>query len=97
MPCLIALLALAFPRIAVFLVWMFTADYFSRAFGSAVIPFLGFLFLPLTTLTYAYAHNSLGDPGSVSALGWILTAIALVVDLGLMRGGHTHYRRRRLR
>jgi hypothetical protein len=95
MPCLIAVLALAFPRLAVVLVWFFNTGYFSRAFGSTLLPLLGFVFLPLTTLTFAYAHNSLGQGGQMTSLGWLLTLIALLLDFGLLGGGHRHYRRRR--
>lgn len=94
MPCFIGCLALAFPRLALFLVWFFGNDYLTRAFDSFLWPLLGFLFLPLTTLTFAYAHNSLGPGGQVTPLGWLLTGIALMVDIGLIGGGHTQYRRR---
>lgn len=97
MPCLLGVIALAFPRLAVALVWFFNAGYFSRAFGSALLPLLGFIFLPLTTLTFAYAHNNLANGGPVTTLGWLLTALALLMDVGLMGGGHRQYRSRRLR
>ena len=97
MPCFLGCLALAFPRVAVFLVWLFSGGYFTKAFGSALLPLLGFLFLPLTTLAYAYAHNSLAHGGSLTSLGWLLTLIALLIDLGLVGGGHSQYKRRQLR
>ncbi|HEY8946071.1 MAG TPA: hypothetical protein VIM73_17505, partial [Polyangiaceae bacterium] len=93
MPCLLGLLALALPRVALFLVWFFGDGYLTRAFGSFLWVLLGFLFLPLTTLTFAYAHNSLGAPGVVTPLGWLLTGIAFFIDIGLFRGGNSQYRR----
>ena len=50
--CLVALISLLSPRLALFLLWIF-GDLLSRAFSSWVIPLLGFFLLPWTTLTYA--------------------------------------------
>ena len=87
MPCLVGCLALTFPRVALFLVWLFGEDYFARAFGSFIWPLLGFFFLPLTTLAFAFGMNSLGRHGEMSPLGWLLVIVALAGDLGLWRGG----------
>jgi hypothetical protein len=87
MPCLLGCLALAFPRVALFLVWFFDGSYLARAYHSWFWPLLGFLFLPLTTLTFAFGVNSLGRGGEMPAFGWLLTLIALAVDLGLWSGG----------
>jgi len=87
MPCLVGCIAVGFPRLACFLVWFFGGHYFSRAFGSFLLPLLGFVFLPLTTLAFAFGMNSLGEPGQMGPLGWLLVVIALAGDLGLWRGG----------
>jgi hypothetical protein len=87
MPCLIGCVAVAFPRFALFLVWFFGNSYFERAFGSWLVPLLGFFFLPLTTLTFAFGMNSLGTPGQMGPVAWLLVFVALAVDLGLWRGG----------
>ncbi|MDX2055350.1 MAG: hypothetical protein SFV15_23305 [Polyangiaceae bacterium] len=94
MPCLVGCLALAFPRLAVVLVWLLGGSYLSRAYEHWVWPVLGFFFLPLTTLTFAFAMNSMGDPGSVSPLGWLLIALSAALDLGLVGQGHSGYRKR---
>ena len=86
MPCLIGCVAVVFPRLALFLVWLFGGDYVSRAFGSLVIPLLGFVFLPLTTLAVAFGMNTLGKPDQMEPAGWVLVAIALAVDLGIIGG-----------
>lgn len=94
MPWLFGCLAIIFPRLALFLVWLFGGNYLERAYGNVLLELLGFLFLPLTTLTYAYAHNSLGNgAGQVSSLGWLLTVIALLIDVGII-GSHQRARRR---
>ena len=93
MPWLLGCLAIVSPRLILFLVWLFGGGYVSRAYGGFFLPILGFLFLPLTTLTFAYAHNSLGSGGQLSSLGWLLTALAVLVDIGIL-GGQQRYRRR---
>jgi hypothetical protein len=93
MPWLFGCLAIVFPRLALFLVWLFGGSYLDRAYGSVLLELLGFLFLPLTTLTFAYAHNSLSTAGHVSSLGWLLTALAVLVDVGII-GSHQRQRRR---
>ena len=94
MPWLFGCLALLFPRVALVLVWLFGGNYLDRAYNSLLLELLGFLFLPLTTLTFAFAHNSLSNGTQVSSLGWLLTAVALLVDVGII-GSHQRARRRR--
>jgi hypothetical protein len=80
MPCLLGCLALFVPRLVIVLVWIFS-DFLGRAYETRLWPFLGFFFLPLTTLTYAFIINA---GGSVS--GWYLALFVLAVlsDLGLI-------------
>ena len=87
MPCFVGCLALAFPRFALFLVWLLGGNYLDRAYDSWLLPLLGFFFLPLTTLTFAFGVNSLSPPGQMSPLGWLLTGVAVLVDIGLLGGG----------
>lgn len=78
MPCLIGLLALGTPRVAIVLVVLFS-DYLGRAYQTTLWPFLGFLFLPLTTLAYAWGMNSYG---AISGWAVWLMALAFLLDLG---------------
>ncbi len=87
MPCLVGCLALAFPRLALFLLWLFGGDYLGRAFDHTLWPLLGFVFMPLTTLAFAYGMNTLGAPGQMEPLGWLLVALAAAADVGLLGGG----------
>ena len=89
MPCLLALLSVAFPRVAIVLLWLFTI-FFSHIHG-IVIPVLGFLFLPLTLIIYAYFLNTRQPIGAVQLL---FLFIAVVVDLGLIHRGTVAQRRR---
>ena len=93
MPLLVGCLAVGFPRLALGLVWFFGGNYVGRAYPSWIWPLLGFLFLPLTTLTFAFATNSFASASGVSPFGWLLTGIALLADLGLIGGGRLGLRR----
>ena len=77
------LLAFFTPRIVLFILWLFT-NYLSRAYDGFVLPFLGFVFLPATTLAYAIAQNELGG---VNGIGLVVILIGLAVDIGLLGGG----------
>ncbi len=82
MPCLIGCLALTAPRFAIVLVVLFS-DYIGRAYETVLWPLIGFLFLPLTTLAYAWAINS---RGSVEGVHLVVVVIAALIDLGLVGG-----------
>ena len=84
MPCLLGCLALATPRLVIVLVAIFSR-YLHDAYQTALWPILGFLFLPLTTLTYAWAWH-IGN-GQVHGIGLIAVIIAVLFDLGLLGGG----------
>jgi len=55
MACLFALFAAAFPRLALLIVWLFT-PLVNRAFDTFIIPLLGIVFLPFTTLLCLLIH-----------------------------------------
>jgi hypothetical protein len=76
MGCLIMLLALIGPRVALAYVWIFTT-LVDRAYDNFIVPALGFVFLPWTTLVYALAYNG----HDVSALGWFFVALGLLADV----------------
>lgn len=84
MPCLLLFVILLFPRVALVLMWLMS-DYLQRAFPSGLlVPIIGFFFLPLTTIVYAWEVNS-GMPTSGVNLIWLL--IAVVIDLGGLGSG----------
>ena len=80
--CIFLVTALAAPRLVLIFVWLLT-NFIQNAYGSIVIPILGFFFLPLTTLIYALAA-----PGGPSTLGWILIVIALIFDVAQYTGAY---------
>jgi hypothetical protein len=90
MPCLILIVFLAFPRVALLLLFVFST-YLERAYHGLLLPVLGFLFLPLTTLAYAWMANS-GQP--TTGINLLILIIAVVIDLGGLGGGEYHRRTR---
>ena len=94
MPFLVGCLALAFPRLALILVWSFGGGYLGRPFEHWAWPLLGFLFFPLTTLAFAFGMNSLGTPAEMPPLGWLLVGLAVLTDLGMTSSGSKSARRR---
>jgi hypothetical protein len=93
MPLVVGCLALLTPRFAIVLVVLFS-DYLGRAYENLLWPFLGFLFMPLTTLAYAWAINS---RGSVEGVQLVVVVIAVLMDLGLIGGSAASRRRARNR
>jgi hypothetical protein len=88
-PCLLLILFLAFPRIALALLFLFS-NYLERAYHGLLLPLLGFLFLPLTTLAYAWMANTRQPMAGINLL---ILIIAVVIDLGGLGGGEYHRRR----
>jgi hypothetical protein len=82
--CLVVLLAVISPRLALVAVWLFT-DILSDAFGSWILPLLGFFLLPWTTL--AYAGMWAAGSNMVYGFEWFIVILAFVVDLGSWVGG----------
>jgi hypothetical protein len=83
MPCLLAILAIAFPRVAIILLWLFT-NFFTGVYHGIIVPVLGFVFLPLTMIVYAYIQNRHLPLGAVQL---VFLFLAVVIDLGLIGGG----------
>ncbi len=90
MPCLILILVLAFPRIILALLFFFSS-YLERAYHGIMIPLLGFFFLPLTTLAYAWMVNT---QQAIAGFNALLLVIAVLIDVGGLGGGARHGSRR---
>ena len=92
MPCLVVIILLGFPRLALLLIWLLS-DYARTAFETVVWPVLGFLFFPYTTLCYMWAANATGH--RISG-GWVFL-IVLGVFCDLAASGSAKRKRRRRR
>lgn len=83
MACLLALIALISPRLALFLIAVFS-NLLSRAFDSWLVPLIGFFVLPWTTLAYAVMWDS---GRRVHGFEWFLVGLAFLFDLSSYAGG----------
>lgn len=88
MPCLIALLALFTPRLALVIVWLFS-NFLGCAYEGWLWPLLGFFVMPLTTWAYAAAINW---NGQVSGGYFAMALVAALLDLGVLGGVGHRYR-----
>lgn len=84
MPCLLAILTIAFPRLAILLLWFFTS-FFNGVYRDLLVPILGFVLLPLTLIVYTYLHNAHANLSAPTSLVFLF--IAVILDLGLVGGG----------
>ena len=81
--CLTAFVS-SFSRIMLLFAWLARPVMMDATFGSFIIPCLGFLFLPFTTLMYVFLVQGVG---TIQGLDW----------LWLVPGGRPGYRQRRRR
>lgn len=90
MPCLLVLIAFFFPRLVIVLLALFS-NYLSAAYHGLLVPLLGFIFLPYTTLAYAWAKHA---HGSIDGFYLLAVIAAVLLDLGVLGGSE---RARRVR
>jgi len=83
MPCLLLLFTLAFPRVAIVLLYLLS-NFLQRAYNSLLIIVLGFIFLPLTTVVYAWVVNS---HHPVEGIYLVAVIVSVLIDLGLIGHG----------
>jgi hypothetical protein len=92
MPCLFALFAGFFPRVADLILWLARPTMFMAPFNNNWLwPVLGIIFLPFTTLFYVI----LWSPG-VGLVGWdwLWIGLAVLMDLTNLFGHYRSYRER---
>ena len=80
--CLFLSLLLFGPRVVIIFWWIVDPLRWSVAFDSFFLPFLGFLFLPWTTLMYV-----LVSPGGVEGFDLLWIGLAVAADLASYAGG----------
>jgi len=68
--------------LALFVLFLFS-NLLSRAFDDWLVPLLGFVLLPWTTLAYAVLWAS---SDGVSGFEWFIVALAFLFDLGSFAG-----------
>jgi hypothetical protein len=80
--CLFLSLLLFGPRIVIVFWWLIEPLRWEAAFSTVLLPILGFLFLPWTTLMYV-----LVSPGGVEGLDLLWIGLAVAADLASYAGG----------
>ena len=69
--------------------WLFS-NVLNRAYHNMIVPLLGFIFLPITTIVYAWmATNHMPLEG----FNLVILIIAVLLDAGSHGGGLRSYRR----
>jgi hypothetical protein len=81
--CLLAILTGFFPRVGLLIVWIFTNEV-DQAYDTWILPLLGLIFLPLTTLVYALFYSPIGG---VDGIEWFWVVLAFLLDIGALGAG----------
>jgi hypothetical protein len=89
MCCLVALGAIISPRFVIVLWWLLDSARWTALFDNLIVPVLGFVFIPWTTLAYVYFA-----PTGLAGLAPIVIVIAVLIDAGTYGGGVMGNRRR---
>jgi len=80
--CMITLLGVIVPRLAILAGWLNDPVAWGSAFNSQIWPILGFLFLPWTTFFFVLFQS-----GGYDAIEMIFLICAILGDIGTWGGG----------
>jgi hypothetical protein len=79
MGCLLVMMAAFAPRLGVLFIWLARPQMFDAAFDTWILPLLGIIFLPFTTLMYLIMYT----PGvGLTGFDWVWLGLAVVLDVG---------------
>jgi hypothetical protein len=82
MCCFFTTLLLLGPRFAVLIWWLVRPVYFNTIFNTWILPLLGLIFLPWTTLMYLVVGGA-----GVVGFDWLWLGLALIADIASYGGG----------
>ena len=88
--CLAVLILLLGPRLFLIAVWLMTNWYV--AFDSRLVAFLGFIFLPYTSLAWMFIYFNNG--GQIQGGYLVLLILAVLFDIGVFSGSHRAMRKK---
>jgi hypothetical protein len=80
--CLTAFVA-SFSRIMLLFAWIARPALMNATFSTFILPCLGFLFLPFTTLMYVFLKQGVG---TIQGLDWLWLFLAVILDLASVAG-----------
>jgi hypothetical protein len=69
-----------FSRIALLMFWISRPVAWNATFSTAIVPCLGFMFLPFTTMVYAWLMQPPGI-GAIQGWDWLWLGLALFSDV----------------
>ena len=84
MCCFLATLVLLGPRVAILVWWLINPMRFSAAFNTFILPILGIIFIPWTTLMYLVVWDPIAG---IYGLDWLWLGIGLIADISMHAGG----------
>ncbi|HID52372.1 MAG TPA: hypothetical protein EYP41_10080 [Anaerolineae bacterium] len=82
MCCFLTAVVFFGPRLGILVWWLLDQARWQLAFSNFIWAFLGFIFLPWTTLMWVAVF-----PGGIVGFDWLLLGLALLVDIGSYTGG----------
>jgi hypothetical protein len=90
--CLTAFVS-SFSRIMLLMFWIARPVQMNASFSTFILPCLGFLFLPFTTLMYVWLFWS--SPGAgIQGFDWLWLILAVLLDLATIAGAGAANRNR---
>ena len=89
--CLTAFVS-SFSRIMLLMFWIARPAQMNLAFNTFILPCLGFLFLPITTMVYVWLLQGVGN--SIQGLDWVWLILAVVLDFATVAGAGAANRNR---
>jgi hypothetical protein len=81
MCCLFTVLVFLGPRAGILVWWLLQPARWQAAFENFIVPALGFIFLPWTTLMYVLVFA-----GGVTGFDWVWLGLGLVADIAWWAG-----------
>jgi len=88
--CLTAVVS-SFSRIMLLFAWIARPVLMDATFGTFIIPCLGFIFLPFTTLMYVFLKQGVG---TIQGLDWLWLFLAVILDFATIGGAGAANRNR---
>ena len=81
MCCIFTILVFLGPRAGILVWWLFDQTRWQRTFENFLWPFLGFIFVPWTTLMYVLVF-----PGGITGFDWLWLGLGLLADISWWSG-----------
>ncbi len=81
MCCLFTVLVFLGPRAGILVWWLLQPARWNAAFQGFLMPLLGFIFVPWTTMMYVLVF-----PGGVTGFDWLWLGLGLLADIAWWSG-----------